>query len=396
MKFKNYIHYLLNEKIQKSEVVFVLASLVVTAALFMMPTGFEKALVDDAHPAKAVVLEVDNSGLHTIGIVHTGEQTLDIKIVSGEFSGMEFNTVNHLIGKMDLDKIYKPGETVYSVIQVDNGQPSGVMVIDRYRINYQWVLFTMFMLLLIFYAGWVGVKALVSFAFSAVFIWKVLLPGYLNNLPPVMLSLFVVTVMTGVIIFLVAGFNRKGVTAFLGAFSGVLLTCVLSIIFGALFKIPGEIKPFAETLLYTGFLDLRLSDIFLSGIFIASSGAIMDITTDIAASQDEVVRKHPGISRLDLIISGFRVGRTVIGTMTTTLLLAYSGGYSTMLMMFIAQGVPYTNILNIQYVSAEILNVLVGSFGLVAVAPLTAIIGGVIYTTAPHSPDSDKKLTEIL
>lgn len=172
------------------------------------------------------------------------------------------------------------------------------------------------------------------------------------------------------------------------------LTCILSIIFGALFKIPGEIKPFAETLLYTGFLDLRLSDIFLSGIFIASSGAIMDITTDIAASQDEVVHKHPEISRLDLIISGFRVGRTVIGTMTTTLLFAYSGGYSTMLMMFIAQGVPYFNILNIQYVSAEILNVLVGSFGLVAVAPLTAIIGGIIYTSSPHSLGSAEKINK--
>jgi len=221
MKFKNYIHYLLNEKIQKSEIIFVLASLVVTTALLMMPTGFEKALIDDAHPAKAVVTSVDNSGLHTIGIVHTGEQILDIKIVSGKFYGLELNTVNHLIGKMDLDKIYKEGETVYSVIQVDNGQPSGVTVIDRYRINYQWILLAMFMLLLIFYAGWVGVKAIISFAFSAVFIWKVLLPGYLNNVPPVMLSLFVVTVMTSVIIFLVAGFNRKGMTAFLGALSGV-------------------------------------------------------------------------------------------------------------------------------------------------------------------------------
>ena len=50
-----------------------------------------------------------------------------------------------------------------------------------------------------------------------------------------------------------------------------------------------------------------------------------------------------------------------------------------MLMMFIAREVPYLNILNMQYVSAEILNILVGSFGLVSVAPLTAIIGGMIY-----------------
>jgi uncharacterized membrane protein len=65
--------------------------------------------------------------------------------------------------------------------------------------------------------------------------------------------------------------------------------------------------------------------------------------------------------------------------MTTTLLLAYSGGYTAMLMVFIAQGTPLINVLNITYVSAEILHTLVGSFGLVLVAPLTALIGGIAY-----------------
>jgi len=44
-----------------------------------------------------------------------------------------------------------------------------------------------------------------------------------------------------------------------------------------------------------------------------------------------------------------------------------------------AQGTPGANILNLTYVSAEILHTLVGSFGLVLTAPLTAFIGGVIY-----------------
>ena len=64
--------------------------------------------------------------------------------------------------------------------------------------------------------------------------------------------------------------------------------------------------------------------------------------------------------------------------MTTTLLLAYSGSYGTMLMVFLAQGTPLINILNLNHVSAEILHTLVGSFGLVTVAPFTAIIGGLL------------------
>ncbi len=70
------------------------------------------------------------------------------------------------------------------------------------------------------------------------------------------------------------------------------------------------------------------------------------------------------------------VGRNVLGTMTTTLLLAYTGGYMAQLMVFIAQGTPIVNILNLKFISAEILHTIVGSFGLVTVAPLTAVASG--------------------
>ena len=66
--------------------------------------------------------------------------------------------------------------------------------------------------------------------------------------------------------------------------------------------------------------------------------------------------------------------------MTTTLLLAYSGGYIALLMTFMAQGTPIENILNYKYVSAEILDTIVGSFGLVTVAPFTALTSAVLLT----------------
>lgn len=74
------------------------------------------------------------------------------------------------------------------------------------------------------------------------------------------------------------------------------------------------------------------------------------------------------------------VGRAAMGTMTTTLLLAYSGGYIALLMTFMAQGTPIDNILNYKYVSAEILDTIVGSFGLVTVAPFTALTSGILLT----------------
>lgn len=86
----------------------------------------------------------------------------------------------------------------------------------------------------------------------------------------------------------------------------------------------------------------------------------------------------PDITRKEAVQSGFNVGRAAMGTMTTTLLLAYSGGYIALLMVFMAQGTPVINILNYKYVSAEILQTLAGSFGLVSVAPFTAVVSGIL------------------
>lgn len=154
-----------------------------------------------------------------------------------------------------------------------------------------------------------------------------------------------------------------------------LLFCL---VFTRALHIHGAVRPFTETLLYSGYGNLDLARLFMAGVFLASSGAVMDLAMDIAAAMEEVREHHPGIDRLQLVRSGLSVGRHVLGTMTTTLLLAYSSGYSAMLMTFIAQGVPVANILNMVYIAAEIANTLVGSFGLVLVAPFTAVAGGFI------------------
>ena len=69
--------------------------------------------------------------------------------------------------------------------------------------------------------------------------------------------------------------------------------------------------------------------------------------------------------------------------MTTTLLLAYSGGYLTMLMLFVSKDTSLLRILNFKMVAAEIFRTLVGSIGLVAVAPLTALIAAWLYSSIP-------------
>ena len=50
-----------------------------------------------------------------------------------------------------------------------------------------------------------------------------------------------------------------------------------------------------------------------------------------------------------------------------------------MLMLFMGQGIPFANMISINYIAAEILKTMVGSLGLILVAPFTAVAGGLVY-----------------
>lgn len=361
-------------------VILSVTIIILMIVLALIPTGFEKEEDPTYIKVRAKVMSVDNSQLEQIGIVKVGSQSLQIKILDGKFKGKIVDAPNLLSGKLEIDKIFEPSDTILAVISYNYDEILSARALDYYRIHLEWILVGIFVAILIVFAGWTGFNALTSFCFTTLMIWKVLIPLFLLGYQPLIISAGVVIIICSAVIFLVAGINKKGVVAFLGSSAGIVVTCIFAIIFGKLFKVHGAIMPYAESLLYAGFAELDLTGIFLSGIYLASSGAIMDVAIDISASMQEIIYNSPTINKRDLLKSGFNVGRAIIGTMTTTLLLAYSGGFTALMMLFMAQGIPMVNILNYNFIAGEILHTLVGSFGLILTAPLTAFIGSILFT----------------
>ena len=233
---------------------------------------------------------------------------------------------------------------------------------------------------LILFAGRTGIRAIASFVLTVLCLWKILVPCYLKGWNPIWLGLLITLFLTVLIIALVYGFDRRCLAAVSGSFLGILVTCILGILFTDLFKIHGAVMAYSESLLYSGYQHLNLTSIFMASIFIGASGAVMDLSVDIASAVYEVVEKRPDLSWKEAFGSGLTVGRNAMGTMTTTLLFAYSGGYIALLMVFMAQGTPMDNILNYKYVAAELIHTVIGSFGLVTVAPFTALCSGILFT----------------
>lgn len=359
----------------------IIFSVLLIIVLMLIPTGYEgKLTYQNADRVRAEVLSIDNSNIVDTGLIRTGEQQCTVKILSGKFKDETVVAVNRLNGSLAQDKIFSNGDTAMIAVSYRDNTITSVTMTDHYRLDKEALLAGLFLLLLVLFAGKTGVRAIISFIATILLMWKVLVPYMLKGWNPVWLSIAIVTLMTIIILSLIYGFDRRCLASVSGAFLGIAVTAVLGVIFTDVFKIHGAVMESSESLLYAGYQHLDLTSIFMASIFLGSSGAVMDLSVDICSSVYEVVQKKPDISRWEAIRSGFAVGRAACGSTTTTLLLAYSGSYIALLMVFMAQGTPIEFILNYKYVAAEIVHTIVGSFGLVTVAPLTAITSGFLLT----------------
>ena len=356
----------------------VLVCLAAIVILLLLPTGFEGALLyPEAERCSARVLEVDNSTIVDTGLVRSGEQRCTLELLDGAFAGEIVTGVNMLNGSLEQDKLFSPGDRARVVVSHAGGEITNVTMSDHDRLGWEALLAAAFALLLILFAGRTGVRALGAFAVTILCLWKLLVPCYLKGYNPIWVGLAVTLFLTVLIIGLVYGFDRRCASAVAGCFLGILVTCVLGMVFTDLFKLHGAVMSYSESLLYSGYAHLNLTQIFMASIFLGSSGAVIDLSVDITSAVYEVVEKRPDLGWREAARSGLNVGRAAMGTMTTTLLFAYSGGYIALLMVFMAQGTPVEHILNYKYVSAELIHTIVGSFGLVTVAPFTALCAGV-------------------
>ena len=221
---------------QKTTLLMIIIGIVLIGILLAIPTGFEDALIyQGSERAVGVVTEVDDSAIITSGMIQSGEQSCKMMMEDGTFKGQEITGVNFLSGSLEQDKIYKEGDKAYVRISINDGEIASCVMTDHFRLDKEVILFAAFIILLIAVAGKKGILALFSFVITVLMIWKVLVPSYLRGYSPVWVGIGVTVFITLVIIFFVYGFERRTITASMGALLGIITTCVLGILFTDLF-----------------------------------------------------------------------------------------------------------------------------------------------------------------
>ena len=302
----------------RSELVMSAAMITFSLLLWFMPTPGKTDNLGTKE--KARVLSVDNSEVIRNGHLCYGSQVLQIEVLTGKYKGKIFRAANELRMQMELDKLFEVGDTVLAGI-MHNADPERdtVNAQDHYRIEWTIVLFLLFAVLLMIFGRWTGINALLSFVFSCLVVWKAVIPLCLLGVNALLVTFLAVMILSVVIILSIAGFTRKGFTALAGSLLGVLASCLTGWVFTHLFKINGAVMPYSQSLFNSGYAHLNLSEIFIGAIFLSSSGAVMDLAMDVASGIEEIDHRRQGLAAGELFQSGIRIGRSVVGTMTTTL-----------------------------------------------------------------------------
>jgi len=119
---------------------------------------------------------------------------------------------------------------------------------------------------------------------------------------------------------------------------------------------------------------IQIHGLMFASILIASLGAVMDVSMSIASSMQEIYTTNPDISMKDLMKSGLVVGRDIMGTMANTLILAFAGGSLSLILLIWGYQMDYRQMINMPFISIEVIQGLSGSIGVILTVPFTALV----------------------
>lgn len=194
-------------------------------------------------------------------------------------------------------------------------------------------------------------------------------------------AVLVVAFTTVVTMCMVDGITKKSVAAMLGTIIGVVFSGAFALIFGQVTSITGYNVSDIENLVYVGEMtDIKIGELLFAGILIASLGAVMDVGMSIASTLNELKEQNPQMMLKELFQSGMNVGRDMMGTMTNTLILAFTGGSINTLVFIFAYNYEYQQVINMYSVGIEIMQGLSSSLGVIMAVPVTSWIAAFLYS----------------
>lgn len=302
-----------------------------------------------------------------------GNQTVELKLLTGEHKGESVEAISssgYLFGAH-----CEKGMTVVAIVN----ESAGELVASVYSVNREpmiWLMAGIFVAVVVLVGGKKGLASIAGLVFTLFCIIFLFLPLIYRGISPVLAAVLVVAVTTVVTMCLIDGLSVKSLSAMAGTIGGVVIAGLFAWMFGRITGISGYHVSDIENLIYVGEMTrIRIGELLFAGILIAALGAVMDVGMSIASTLSELKETDETLSAEDLFRSGMNVGRDMMGTMSNTLILAFTGGSINTMVFIYAYNYQYRQIINMYSIGIEIMQGLSASMGVILTVPITSLIG---------------------
>lgn len=305
-----------------------------------------------------------------------GDQQLKVKMKTGEFKGETVDASN--INSYLYGAACEVGTNVIVQVSSYDGNVSA-SVYNYDRTGVLMGMAAVFLISLVLIGRRKGFTSALGLIFTLICIVFLYLPMMYLGVSPFLSAVIVTILTTFVTMYLIGGFSKKTYCAIIGTVCGVVIAGLSASLFGKIGHITGYNVMDIEKLVYIGQnTSLQIGGLLFSGILIASLGAVMDVAMSISTSIEELHFRDPDLTKRELFKSGIKIGGDMMGTMSNTLILAFTGGSLTTLMIFYAYNMPFMQMFNSYEMGIEILQGLAGSLGVILTVPMVSLIAAVM------------------
>lgn len=326
---------------------------------------------------KAVVNEIVEDNIQEDGS-RIGYQKVMLKVLSGKLKGQLIEGTS-FAGYLYGADCTVGMKVIASISKYEDNASAAVYSYDRSNIIYIFV--GLFLLMLWIIGGKKGFKSAIGLVFTFICIIYLFLPILYKGYSPFLSAVIVIILITIVSLYLIDGITKKSISAMIGTIIGVIIAGICAAGFGYVAKISGyNVSEVEELVFVANNTELKVGGILFSAILIASLGAVMDVSMSISSTLTEIYNHNKNIGRVELFKSGINVGRDMMGTMSNTLILAFTGGSINTLILNYAYALKHNQIINMYEIGIEIMQGVSGSIAIILSVPLVSIISSYFFT----------------
>ncbi len=124
---------------------------------------------------------------------------------------------------------------------------------------------------------------------------------------------------------------------------------------------------------YSRNVGISMISLEISTMIIALLGAVLDVSVAITSAMAETYRQHPYLSKLEIVISGINIGKSVLSTSIHTIFYIYMAEYFTLILQFLNYS-SFARVINSKAFAQGVISITITGIGCCLVVPIAILI----------------------